>query len=215
MKPFLRQFVESLRSINWSNVSIAHSNIERLLKDVYRDKESLYKEIESHDLREREYRGKKSYNLPTHLKWYLHRDLNKQFEIWIHEYKPEALRGRGYANVPHNHRYWFTSLLLRGSFTHKIYEVEGKQSDLLSFGSMQMIGHWPMSQGDVYTLDSDKIHSLTQIDDTTLTLIVSSRQIREYSEEFVPATREIRRHDTIENIASHRYIGVRSDGVLS
>src|SRR5215469_6644826 len=46
-----------------------------------------------------------SHETSSHYKWLMYRSYDPRFTLWLHDYKPAAVRGPGYAQVPHNHRY--------------------------------------------------------------------------------------------------------------
>ena len=52
---------------------------------------------------------------PTHHKWLLASGREVSYKIWLHHYKRLAIRGSGYSQIPHDHRYDFCSLMLLAS----------------------------------------------------------------------------------------------------
>lgn len=121
----------------------------------------------------------------THYKWFLDEDPERRFQIWLHEYKPSSHRREGHATVAHNHRFWLTSLILRGGFTDTRYERKGEAA-ISPIESREMRG------GDTMVLSPDEIHSLGELCDDTLSLIVQSKPVRSYSEVFEGG--EVRRY---------------------
>lgn len=126
----------------------------------------------------------------THYKWFLDEDAAGRFQIWLHEYKPKTHRREGHASVAHNHRFWLTSLILRGGFTDTRYEREGDSAAISPIESRRM------EPGDTMVIDPDEIHSLSGLEDGTLSLIVQSKPIRSYSEVFERG--EVRRYYDLE-----------------
>lgn len=126
----------------------------------------------------------------THYKWFLDEDPERRFQIWLHEYKPSSHRREGHATVAHNHRFWLTSLILRGGFTDTRFARAGRAEDGSS--SISPIESRKMRSGDTMVLSPDEIHSLSELGDDTLSLIVQSRPVRSYSEVFEGG--EVRRY---------------------
>ena len=116
----------------------------------------------------------------THYKWFLAEDPNCQFQLWLHEYKPAELRRKGHATVAHNHRFWLSSLILRGGFTDNRYrrEPEGTGNLIAKLSSSRM------TPGDTMVLAPDEIHSLSELCDGTISLIAQGMPVRSYSEVF-------------------------------
>jgi hypothetical protein len=121
----------------------------------------------------------KSVEKTSHYKWFLGGPPDESFELWLHEYKPRDLRREGHATVAHNHRFWLSSLLLRGGFTDSRYRRDESSPSLL-----KRIGSRRLAPGDAMVIDADEIHSLSDLEDGTITLVVQSAPVRSYSEVF-------------------------------
>ena len=128
----------------------------------------------------------------THYKWFLGEGPDRDFELWLHEYKPRRLRRPGHATVAHNHRFWLTSLILRGGFTDTRYaRVEGEGEPLI-----KPVAQRSMDLGNTMVIDPEEIHSLAALQDKTISLVVQSRPVRSYSEVFEEG--EVRRYFDLE-----------------
>lgn len=128
----------------------------------------------------------------THYKWFLGGGPGKGFELWLHEYKPRNLRRTGHATVAHNHRFWLTSLILSGGFTDTRYaRISGDVEPLI-----EPIAQRSMDPGSTMVIDPEEIHSLTALQDRTISLVVQSRPVRSYSEVFEDG--EVRRYFDLE-----------------
>jgi predicted metal-dependent enzyme (double-stranded beta helix superfamily) len=132
----------------------------------------------------------KSVEKTTHYKWFLSEDPESRFQVWLHEYKASTHRREGHATVAHNHRFWLTSLILRGGFTDTRYEriEDGERNGL----SISAIESRKMRSGETMVLSPDEIHSLGELRDGTLSLVVQSKPVRSYSEVFEGG--EVRRY---------------------
>lgn len=124
----------------------------------------------------------KSVEKTTHYKWFLGEDPSKRFQVWLHEYKPETHRREGHATVAHNHRFWLTSLILRGGFTDTRYVRSEKCKP--ESGAISPIASRRMRTGDTMVLAPDEIHALSELRDGTLSLIVQGKPVRSFSEVF-------------------------------
>ena len=193
MSPFMREIIGGLDALDWENLNEAHKGAEGLLAYINSRRELLHAEFLSHSFEERLRRTRLSHETSTHFKWYMHRSAELGYEIWLHEYKSKEFRKPGYAEVPHNHRYWFTSLILTGSFKHHIYRVErAPQENLLR--SMTVTKQLHYNAGDIYTNAPDVVHSIFEIEEPTLTLLIRSRAVKLYSESFNSDNNKITRY---------------------
>ncbi len=127
----------------------------------------------------------------THYKWFVSGAVDQGFELWLHEYKPAALRRTGHATVPHNHRFWLTSLMLRGGFTDTRYARTEAASALV-----EPVSNRSMEPGETIVINPEEIHSLSELQDGTVSMVVQSRPIRSYSEVFENG--EVRRYSDLE-----------------
>lgn len=128
----------------------------------------------------------------THYKWFLGRGEGGCFELWLHEYKPARLRRAGHATVPHNHRFWLTSLILRGGFVDTRYARTAGGGD----GQIEPVATRDLDPGETMVIDPEEIHSLSELREGTLSLVVQSRPVRSYSEVFEGG--EVRRYSDLE-----------------
>lgn len=182
----LPETMREIASLGWPDPGIAHREASVLLRRI---------EISalSERLRARLRRvvdADRSVEKTTHYKWFLGEDTVGRFQLWLHEYKPKTHRREGHASVAHNHRFWLTSLILRGGFTDTRYQREGDSEALSPIESRRM------EPGDTMVIDPDEIHSLSGLEDGTLSLIVQSKPIRSYSEVFEDG--EVRRYYDLE-----------------
>ena len=128
----------------------------------------------------------------THYKWFLGGGTNREFELWLHEYKPRELRRTGHATVPHNHRFWLTSLILRGGFADTRYARCEPEGEL----PIEPIAERSLETGDTMVIDPEEIHSLSELRNGTISMVVQSKSIRSYSEVFEDGG--VRRYSDLE-----------------
>jgi hypothetical protein len=194
MTPFAAQFISKLSQYDWSDLDEAHRNLESLLDTLRANRQWLVSEFRGHSLEQRLSTAFFSREPSTHFKWLVFRDPFLRFEVWVHEYKCKELLRPGYAVVPHNHVNQFSSLILSGGFTHISYEVDRESHDQTSFYDMRVSHESSFSRDMIYTLSSNRIHSLDHIQEGTTTLVVSSRSVKPFSEEFNFKNKKIIRH---------------------
>jgi hypothetical protein len=123
-----------------------------------------------------------SHDTPTHFKWLVYRNQRPRFTLWLHEYKASQLRGPGYAQVPHDHRYDIASLILTGGYIAATWQItQGKltPADIKSYRPF-----------DVMRLGHTEIHSLVEIEPETLTLVVEGPRIKAFSTAYYPPAEE-------------------------
>lgn len=186
--PSLSAIVGVLSGFDWEDRGEAHLLAQRefvkleipaLLGDLKRRPEKLI-EVD------------RSVEKSSHYKWFLGEGPGRDFELWLHEYKPGNLRRTGHATVAHNHRFWLTSLILRGGFSDTRYaRAEGGSEALL-----KPIARRSMEPGGTMVIDPEEIHSLSDLRDGTLSLVVQSRPVRSYSEVFENG--EVQRYSDLE-----------------
>lgn len=195
MTPFFKTLIRSLNQIGWGDLPEAHRRVEELLRDINSNRELLRQEFASHTPQRRQRISRYSTEPSTHYKWFVYKQPEIGYEVWVHEYKLKEYRKPGYAQVPHNHRYWFSSLILGGGFKHRFYDIERGTKEESSFTDINIVGEHFYDKGNVYTLNPDTIHSITDIADPTTTFIISSKAVKQFSEEFDVSTRRIVRHN--------------------
>ncbi len=123
----------------------------------------------------------------THHKWLLFSGSYVPYRIWLHQFKSEISEGAGFSTAPHNHRYAFSTLILRGGYQHDRYEEFPSNSHAVKRSSR------PVGVGDTYYLECDDIHSLANIMIGTLTLIIQSPPTRSESSSVLGGSRRVHR----------------------
>src|SRR5688572_20939262 len=169
----------SLDLICWRDEKSAHESVRATLSTLVDDKSRFWNDLEHFVATKKASLESHSVERPTHFKWLVIRRPESQYKVWLHVYKPQSLRGNGFAVVPHNHRYPFTSLILTGGFTNVEYHIHTR--DEVAFWKYAIAKKRRIQTGQVYTLGSEVIHSLTEIAEPTATLVVQSAPNRLFS----------------------------------
>lgn len=184
MSDMLIELAATLDSLNWDDMLATSSRLEQLLTRINNSRQALRDAFRSIPRERLEDIADLSHETTTHYKWYVLGDPKRRYIVWLHDYKPESLRRPGYAEVPHNHRYWFTSLILAGGFRHHIYKVVRNELDPHTYKSIDLIATSSHEKGTIYSIDPETVHSLSELKEPTLTLVVQSRPYKQYSEVF-------------------------------
>jgi len=186
----LEESIDRLAAIDWSRSESAHREAARVLEAL--DAEALLTELKV-DLEAMVDPGRSS-EKTTHYKWLVDDDPGGRFKLWLHEYKPSELRREGHAAIPHNHRFWLSSVILRGGFTDSRFrrvERPDPQTDWIEPQTSRS-----MSVGNTMTLAPEEIHALGDLRDGTVSLIVEGEAVRSFSEVFEGGT--MRRYYDLE-----------------
>lgn len=192
----------TLRSdqLTWLADNLPTSNFpdltEKILGDFFERLEEFRADLHSLEEQDFEQVLSRSRETPTHYKWHLLTTPDRSFTVWLHEYKPRSSRSSGYAQTIHNHRYQMSALVLTGGYQCTKYEVKKSRSD--DRASIQVITGWQLESGSVYSMRENEFHSVTQIEDGTMTLLVQGRPSRPYSVSVDANSRRASRHVPIE-----------------
>jgi hypothetical protein len=179
-------------------------NIESILGNFYMRLAAFRRDLGG--LSERSFREMlpRSRETPTHYKWHLFANDSDGVEVWLHEYKPKTTRSGGYAQSIHNHRYSMSALLLTGGYCYRGYEVSINEDGL--HGDVRVTGSWDICEGSAYSMTPDEFHSVTEIQDGTVSLMIQGRAVRSFSTSVEPGSGRVIRHVPIE----HRLGDLRS-----
>jgi predicted metal-dependent enzyme (double-stranded beta helix superfamily) len=194
----LDDLISSLDKLNWDSAFETHKIVNHLLESLNQSRVSFKSSLVSLPSSKLEIIASNSVETSTYFKWGLHKDEHRRYVIWLHEYKSATRRQAGYANTAHNHRYWFTSLILCGGFTHISYDVKRSKSDNEQVQRIFETRRVFFPIGTIYTVNPEDIHSLDELVDPTLTLIVQSKAIKAYSEAFSLTDNKITLHHSFE-----------------
>jgi hypothetical protein len=187
------EIIAFLDSLQWINLNETFEEIADRLRKINNERQFIRKEFESLDDNEMSRRISLSHETSTHYKWFVHKNNSLGYSIWIHEYKTQSARRFGYAEVPHNHRYWFSSLILRGGFENQLFAVT-PSAPVETFQDLQLIQTDHHEKGSVYIVNPDTIHSINHLQDPTWTLLIRSRGVRLFSDAFDPNTKSVTHH---------------------
>jgi hypothetical protein len=196
------QLAERLGSVRWTAGEVVHAQVERYLATVHSHAAVLRAELDR--LSPEIFAGMllRSRETSTHYKWNLHAGDHEQFAVWLHEYKPAGQRAPGYAESVHNHRYGLTSLVLRGGYTHLRFAVE--RDDHSSAGVRLIEKHaCRLRPGSTYSLSADDFHSVADLVDGTVTVVVQHPAVRQYSTSVNTSDLRLVRHYPIESRYAH------------
>lgn len=138
----------------------------------------------------------RSRETPSHFKWHLLTLHNGSANIWLHEYKSSSTRSAGYAQTVHNHRYPMSVLVLAGGYYYTQYDVRAGADKLHANVSVQGVQH--LLQDSIYSMMPNEFHSVTQILDGTVSLMIQGAPDRTFSTSVDLVTLEMTHHVPIE-----------------
>lgn len=134
----------------------------------------------------------------THFAWCLRDREDEPFSFWLHEYKPQRDWLPGYADSIHNHRYHFCTTILCGGYVHQRFDTDvDPESGLVTAATLVRGGR--CDAGESGYLLADEFHRIPSALDGTMTLLVKSRPVANWSLSFDPATRLGHRHVPVES----------------
>jgi hypothetical protein len=179
-------------------------NIESVLGSFYKRLAAFRRELG--DLSEHSFHEMlpRSRETPTHYKWHLFANDDDGVQVWLHEYKPKTTRSGGYAQTIHNHRYSMSALLLTGGYCYRGYKVTINEDGL--HADVQVADSWDICEGGAYSMTPDEFHSVTEIQDGTVSLMIQGRAVRPHSTSIEPGSGRLIHHLPIE----HRFGELRS-----
>lgn len=151
---------------------------EKLLREFFERIEDFKSELEH--LNDQAFKAilMLSRETPTHYKWHMLSIPEKASTIWLHEYKSHFIRSGGYAQSIHNHRYPMSALLLTGGYrctSYSVTQIHDQRIDVRATGSR------PVTEGSTYSMRADDFHSVTEIKDGTVSILVQGQAVRPYS----------------------------------
>lgn len=169
-----RTMFSHLQGLDWSDEANAIGSTEEVLRSDLSPESIVRNEFQA-------WRDGQFYyplncrETATHWKWFVGGDPAGP-QIWIHEYKPRGERRPGYADSIHDHRYSFCSALVRGGYRHVVYSVQSNMPAVVD--EALLVSPW------IHSVDADVVHSVSDIVDSTLTLIVQGPPRRHFSTEY-------------------------------
>lgn len=159
----MSDWTESLRQLDWSNFEDVSEVTGTVLRDLASSPGALEGLLESLAQNEKLLSMCEHYDLLDKL--VLFYDQHLDFRLRLHVFLP------GYFDRPHNHRWSYSSIVLRGSYKHFIYGEDDGLSDQIDVGSLRPVMMHQPRAGDVYTLHHSMIHSVIA-EPYTVTLIL-------------------------------------------
>ena len=180
----LNDLIASMEKLSICDIDEAQARLFQLISGVNNVLQDIHCLLEKQSTEKWNITARLSFETSTHFKWRIYETNNKVFQLFLHEYKQKDLMRPGYAITPHNHRYWFASRIINGGFNHIKYSISEKEKDSFNPECVSISENRLFSRDDAYQLKVGEIHSLNNIDEKTITLVVQSHPIREYSEEY-------------------------------
>ncbi len=166
----MRQLLTQLEQINWSSLKDVACKTESVLRQIAADRALLARLIDA------------AINDPSLLLMCEHYDLLDKFVLYRDEKHGLRLRLHvflpGYFDRPHNHRWSYSSIILRGQYQHSLYGHDDQITDNIEVDRLQPVMVRVENQGSFYTLHHSMIHSVVA-EPYTVSLIVRGPSIKE------------------------------------
>jgi len=143
--------------------------------------------------------GREGRETATHYVWLLGTSETQQVSVYLHEYKDPISISPGYATTVHNHRYNFSSLILRGGYRESRYLVARGDDGASSVKSSELLTTRVYRSGSVLSIGHEEFHAVRDILPATLTLVVKSQPFKAYSNSFHEELGIWRIHVPVEN----------------
>ncbi|OZM72502.1 hypothetical protein CFN78_15185 [Amycolatopsis antarctica] len=160
-------------------------------------REQLREHLATLSPRRRTVLAARSRETTTHFAWCLLDEPEDPFSFWLHEYKPQRDWRPGYADSVHNHRYHFCTTVLSGAYRHERYDVTlDPVSGLITSAALRHSAQ--CEQGAAGVLLAEDYHRIPHAEDGTMTFLIKSRPVSEWSLSYDPPTGTSHRHVPVE-----------------
>lgn len=148
------------------------------------DRGAVKEMINNGSAQQRDQLSKNSMEKATHYKWLLGK--GEHYSVWLHQYMPPERFAKtfSYAASVHNHRYGFSSVVLKGGLHVTEFLLEGDRPRVST--------HRSVLAGEGMTLSADDIHRIDRVDPETFSLLIQGPAERHYSTSYNLSTGEAR-----------------------
>ncbi|MGW5051684.1 hypothetical protein [Actinokineospora sp. NPDC004072] len=134
----------------------------------------------------------------THFAWCLRDEADEPFSFWLHEYKAQRDWRAGYADSVHNHRYHFCTVILSGGYRHERFTTRlDPVTGLVDAVTLTRGADYAV--GTTGYLLASEFHRIPTAVDGTMTFLVKSRPVAEWSLSYDPVTGLGHRHVPVES----------------
>ncbi|WP_125264491.1 hypothetical protein [Streptomyces alboflavus] len=165
----ISELTEPLNSLDWNDTSAVNATSSKLLDTLATNRALLRDLVEQVPGNERLCELSEHYDILDKL--VLHDDPSG-FRLRLHVFLP------GYFDRPHNHRWTYTSRILRGSYQHTLYGLDNNLDENTDITALQPYMVRTEKAGDSYTLHHGMIHAAVA-EPHTATLIVRGPAMKE------------------------------------
>lgn len=160
---------KSLAALDWSSLDEVSAASETVLRTLAADKDLLSQFVEALSQDSSLLSRCEHYDLLDKL--VLHDNGGIGFRLRLHLFLP------GYFDRPHNHRWSYSSLLLRGSYRHYLFGDETGLSSDIDVSTLQPIMVHEQHADDFYTLHHRMVHSVVA-EPYTVSLIIRGPSLK-------------------------------------
>ena len=165
----MESLFDPLCHINWNSLEEVSAATETVLKDVSANK-SLFKQM-IQDIAHDPVLLERSEHYDILDKLVLYSDDARGFRLRLHVFLP------GYFDRPHNHRWTYSSLILRGRYTHFIYGQDHGIDQDINIRELRPVMLREEMEGNFYSLHHSMIHSVVA-EPYTLSLVIRGPAVK-------------------------------------
>ncbi|MEU0649189.1 hypothetical protein ACIBMX_46700 [Streptomyces phaeochromogenes] len=165
----IAELTKPLHNLNWEDTPAVEAQTGKVLSALADDKDLLRRL--AHRVPQDEHLSGLSEHYDILDKLVLHDD-PAGWRLRLHVFLP------GYYDRPHNHRWTYSSRILRGSYQHTLYGLDDILDDTMDVASLQPYMVRTETVGDSYTLHHRMIHAAVA-EPHTVTLIVRSPALKD------------------------------------
>ncbi|MET8979404.1 hypothetical protein ABZX85_27755 [Streptomyces sp. NPDC004539] len=174
------RLTEPLHDLDWNDTHTVHTTTGKILTGLATDRDLLHTLVQRIPQDEHLSRLSEHYDILDKL--VLHDD-PAGWRLRLHIFLP------GYYDRPHNHRWTYSSQILRGSYAHTLHGLDDILDEGMDLASLQPYMVRTEKPGDSYTLHHRMIHAAVA-EPHTVTLIIRGPALKD---RFLVSDRDIGR----------------------
>ena len=159
-----------LMAVDWSSLEAVGPTTEKILRTLAADRSALSQLVADLEQNPALLSMCEHYDLLDKLVLFGHPESG--FRLRLHLFLP------GHFDRPHNHRWTYSSLLLRGGYRHTLYGEDTALSADIDVRTLQPVMVHEQRAGDFYTLSHRMIHSVIA-EPYTVSLIVRGPSVKD------------------------------------
>lgn len=166
----MREIVQQLCQLDWTDLTAVSEESQKVLSQLVEDSGVLNEALRAVADQPELASMCEHYDILD--KVVLYNDPVSGVRVRLHIFLP------GYFDRPHNHRWTYTSLILKGGYKHTLYGTDEDLDDTLDPRELEPVMVRREEQGTTYTLHHSMIHAITA-DPHTMSLVVRGPAVKD------------------------------------